>query len=69
MTTTDEATPARLTTDELRTLFLFTELEDDQAAWVIDNSDVVAVPAGEYVVSEGEPARCFYVLLSGTISG
>ncbi|MHA6618751.1 ATP-binding protein [Pseudonocardia sp. DLS-67] len=59
---------ASLTPEELRTLFLFAELEDDQAAWVIENGDVVAFPAGEYVVGEGEPARCFYVLLSGTIS-
>jgi signal transduction histidine kinase len=68
MTAIDETTPARLTPEELRTLFLFADLDDDQVTWVIENGDVVAVPAGENVVSEGEPARCFYVLLSGTIS-
>jgi signal transduction histidine kinase len=68
MTAIDETTPARLTPEELRTLFLFAELEDHQVTWVIENSDVVDFPAGEYVVREGEPARCFYVLLSGAIS-
>jgi signal transduction histidine kinase len=68
MTTLDETTPARLTPEELRTLFLFADLEDHQAAWVIENGDVVPFPAGENIVSEGEPARCFYVLLSGAIS-
>ena len=59
---------AKLTPDELRTLFLFAELGDEQIAWLAEHGDVVAVPAGEYVVHEGEAARCFYVLLSGTIS-
>jgi signal transduction histidine kinase len=68
MTAIDETTPARLGPDELRTLFLFAELEDHQVQWVSENADVVPFPAGEYIVSEGEPARCFYVLLSGTIS-
>jgi signal transduction histidine kinase len=62
------ADQVRLTPDELRTLFLFAELEDHQVAWLAEHGDVVPVPAGEYVVREGEPAQCFYVLLSGTIS-
>jgi signal transduction histidine kinase len=60
--------PVRLAPEELRTLFLFADLTDEQVAWVVENSDVVAVPAGEDIVTEGEPSRCFYVLLSGTIS-
>lgn len=68
MSTVDETAPARLTPDELRTLFLFTDLEDHQITWVAENADVVAFPAGTDVVTEGEPSRCFYVLLSGTIS-
>ena len=30
--------------------------------------DVAEVPAGTAVFREGEPAECFYVLLSGTVS-
>jgi signal transduction histidine kinase len=59
---------ARLSPDELRTLFLFADLTDEQVGWIVENSDVVALPAGEDIVTEGEPSRCFYVLLSGTIA-
>jgi signal transduction histidine kinase len=57
-----------LAADELRELFLFADLKPEQLAWVAENADVIEVPAGEYVVTEGEPARCFHVLLSGTIA-
>jgi signal transduction histidine kinase len=56
------------TPDQLRELFLFEELTDDQLAWVIENGDVVSYTAGESVSVEGEPAECFYVLLSGTLT-
>ncbi len=57
-----------LTPSELRELFLFADLDDEQLAWVAAHGDVVETPAGEDVVVEGEPARCFHVLLSGAIS-
>ncbi|OZM79134.1 ATP-binding protein [Pseudonocardia sp. MH-G8] len=62
------AEAARLAPDELRTLFLFADLTDEQVSWIVENSDVVAMPAGQDIVTEGEPSRCFYVLLSGTIA-
>src|SRR6476661_8313358 len=58
-------TPARLTPGELRELFLFENLDDEQLAWVAANGDVMEFPAGSDVTVEGEPAECFYVLLSG----
>jgi signal transduction histidine kinase len=62
-------TPAvRLTTDELRELFLFENLTPDQLEWVAGNGDVVEYPAGADVSVEGEPAECFFVLLDGTLS-
>jgi signal transduction histidine kinase len=64
MTTTER----RLTPDELRGLFLFEDLDDDQLAWVAGNADVVDRPAGTEVSVEGEPAECFFVLLDGTMS-
>jgi signal transduction histidine kinase len=64
MTTTEQ----RLTLDELRGLFLFEDLSDDQLAWVAANGDVVDCPAGAEVSVEGEPAECFFVLLEGTLS-
>ena len=60
--------PAHLPAEELRTLFLFADLTDDQLAWVAEHADVVEAPVGEVIVREGEPAACFHVLLSGTIA-
>jgi signal transduction histidine kinase len=58
---------ARLTPDELRTMFLFEALAADQLDWVAERSRVELFPAGAVVYTEGEPAECFYVLLAGTI--
>jgi signal transduction histidine kinase len=58
----------RLSADELRALFLFTDLDDDQLAWVAEHGDVVECAAGSAVCVEGEPATCFYVLLDGTLT-
>ncbi|HYH29975.1 MAG TPA: ATP-binding protein [Pseudonocardia sp.] len=63
-----QTVPARLSPDELRTLFLFADLTDEQITWVAENAEVVEMAGGEHIVVEGEPSRCFYVLLSGTIS-
>jgi signal transduction histidine kinase len=60
--------PERLAPEELRELFLFAELEDEQLAWVAEHAEPVAFAAGSDVVVEGEEARCFHVLLSGTIA-
>jgi signal transduction histidine kinase len=57
----------RLSPDELRTLFLFEKLIDDQLDWVAQNGYVEEYAAGTTVLNEGDPATCFYVLLSGTL--
>jgi signal transduction histidine kinase len=57
-----------VTPEALRDLFLFAGLDDDQLAWLADHTDEVDVPAGQTACVEGEPARCFYVLLSGTLA-
>jgi signal transduction histidine kinase len=62
------ATERRLGPEELRELFLFENLTDAQLDWVAANGDVVGSPAGTEVSVEGEPAECFFVLLSGTLS-
>ena len=58
----------RLSPAELKTLFLFESLNDDQLDWLSRNGYVQGWSAGETVYSEGEPATCFFVLLSGTLS-
>ena len=57
-----------MTPDELRTLFLFEALTDEQLAWLAERGTVEEYPAGGTVFTEGDPARHFYVLLSGTLS-
>jgi signal transduction histidine kinase len=52
--------------DELRTLFLFEKLTDEQLAWLCRAGRVEVFPAGP-VYAEGAPATCFYVLLEGTL--
>ncbi|MGY1592130.1 ATP-binding protein [Geodermatophilus sp. SYSU D00708] len=59
---------SRLGPAELRELFLFADLDDEQLAWVAEHGDVVECPAGSEVSVEGEPATCFYVLLDGEMT-
>jgi signal transduction histidine kinase len=58
---------SHLTRDDLRTLFLFEKLTDEQLDWVSDNGQVEEYAQGTKVLTEGDPATCFYVLLSGTL--
>jgi signal transduction histidine kinase len=60
--------PVRLSPSELRTLFLFETLDDDQLTWLSQHGYCQTCSAGETVHTEGEPATCFFVLLSGTLS-
>ena len=60
--------PGQLTIAELRTLFLFEKLSDDQLRWIGEHSCTMHMPAGGWVLREGDPATDFYVLLSGTIA-
>ena len=60
--------PARLSPSELRTLFLFEKLDDDELTWLSQHGYCQTCSAGEMVHTEGEPATCFFVLLSGTLS-
>jgi signal transduction histidine kinase len=64
---TGEAGGDRLTADELRTLFLFESLTDDQLARFAEQGRVERYAGGGTIHREGEPATCFYVLLHGTI--
>ncbi|MET4926001.1 ATP-binding protein [Streptomyces sp. PSRA5] len=58
----------RLTPDDLRTLFLFEALSPDQLDWLAERGRVERREAGEVVYKEGEPATCFFILLSGALS-
>jgi signal transduction histidine kinase len=64
----DSGAPGRLDVAELRTLFLFEKLTDDQLAWIAAHGGTEHAVAGQLVIEEGAPADRFYVLLSGTIA-
>ncbi|WP_375503253.1 ATP-binding protein [uncultured Jatrophihabitans sp.] len=53
--------------DELRTLFLFEKLSDDQLDWLCRHGKTERYEPG-WIYREGEPGRCFYVVLDGTIA-
>jgi signal transduction histidine kinase len=52
--------------DELRTLFLFEKLTDEQLEWLCGKGRVEVFEPG-LVFREGEPATCFYVLIEGSV--
>jgi signal transduction histidine kinase len=58
----------RLSPEELKTLFLFESLTDEQLAWLSRQGTVREYPAGGIVFAEGDPAEYFFVLLSGTLA-
>ncbi len=55
----------KITADELRPLFLFEHLTDEQLAYLVDHGEVVEYAAGEVICEEGAPAEHFVVMLSG----
>jgi signal transduction histidine kinase len=61
-----EAGSAQCSAAELRELFLFEKLTDDQLAWLCRVGQVRVVEPGP-LYAEGEPATHFYVLLAGTV--
>jgi signal transduction histidine kinase len=58
----------RLPVPELRKLFLFEKLSDEQLQWLTQHGWVAEVPSGATFLTEGDPAELFTVLVSGTIS-
>jgi signal transduction histidine kinase len=66
MAVSETAEPQRLTIDELRTLFLFESLNNEQLGWLAQEGYVISADDGAVFI-EGEPATCCYVLLSGGI--
>jgi signal transduction histidine kinase len=68
LTTSVPAAGDRLSAAQLRELFLFADLTDEQLEWISTHADVVEVPVGEDVVTEGGAATCFYLLLSGNVA-
>jgi signal transduction histidine kinase len=66
--TPTQLTPGPLTPAQVKSLFLFEALTDDQLAWLARQGAVRSYPAGATVFAEGDPAESFVVLLSGTLT-
>src|SRR6185437_7805899 len=58
--------PGPCSPDELRTLFLFEKLSEEQLEVLCREGHVEVIPPGP-VFAEGDPATCFYVLLEGEL--
>jgi signal transduction histidine kinase len=58
----------RLAPAQLRSLFLFESLTDDQLDWLADRGRVEQRAGGSLVYGEGEAASCFFVLLGGAVA-
>ncbi|MGY1846105.1 ATP-binding protein [Blastococcus sp. SYSU DS1021] len=56
-----------VTVEELRTLFLFEELAEDQLRWLARRGDRRTYPTGALVFCEGDPADHLHVLLDGGV--
>jgi len=50
-------TEQQLTPAELKTLFLFEALSDEQLGWLAEKGSVQSFPAGATVFAEGDPAE------------
>ncbi len=53
--------------DEMRTLFLFEKLNDEQLRWLCERGHVQWFEPG-WIAREGDPATCFYVMIEGSIA-
>jgi signal transduction histidine kinase len=60
-------TGTRVEVDELRSLFLFEALTDEQLAWIADRAEVRAFDAGGTVFREGDPADALWVMIDGRL--
>jgi signal transduction histidine kinase len=63
---TGENQTCRCQPDELRELFLFEKLSDQQLEQLCEYGRVEMIPPGK-VFTEGDPATCFYVLIEGEL--
>jgi signal transduction histidine kinase len=60
-------TTSTIDIDELRKLFLFERLTDEQLTKLANSGQVKTFAAGEDIVCQGAPAECFAVLIEGEV--
>src|SRR5215472_4177966 len=67
MTAPREVNPVICDTEELRSLFLFEKLSEDQLSHLCAEGRIETFEPG-VVYTEGDPATCLYVLIEGTVT-
>ncbi|WP_369055206.1 ATP-binding protein [Kineococcus terrestris] len=67
MSVEEAAGPATVGVEELRTLFLFEHLDEEDVRWLAGRGDRRTYPAGATVFATGEPAGHLWVLLEGEV--
>ncbi|RJQ89622.1 ATP-binding protein [Amycolatopsis panacis] len=60
-------TEPALAREELRSLFLFEHLSEEQLGWIEEHAAIEEFKGDSVVFREGDPATCFYVLLGGAL--
>src|SRR5215471_11672980 len=55
--------------DDLRTIAVFSQLADDQLAWLAEQLEEVRLATTEILNREGDPAEHLFVILEGEIHG
>lgn len=58
---------SRIDIEELRTLFLFEALTNEQLQWIADRAEVRTFDTGAVICREGAPAEALWVMLDGRI--
>jgi signal transduction histidine kinase len=59
------ATTPKIGLDELRTLFLFESLREEDLQWIADRAEVRVFDGDAVVFAQGDPSDALYVLLDG----
>lgn len=65
---TPASTHSTLRPDQLRRLFLFASLDENQLEWLSRHGHKAKQPAGGPVYTQGEPAEYFIVVVDGTVA-
>jgi signal transduction histidine kinase len=58
---------SRIGVDELRSLFLFEKLTDEQLTWIAERAEVRTFDEGATVQRQGDPADALWILLDGRL--
>jgi len=56
-----------VTTEWLQSIEALAEVPADQLQWLIDNSQHVVIPEGEFIIKTGDPVKGMYIVVTGKI--